>query len=290
MLSLIAIEQTGSFSKAAEHLQVTQSAISQSMKNLETKLGFSLIIRDKKEIQLTPEGHKICLLGKRYLHNFDDLIQSFYKSRDQLVGDYAIGTLDGIGKSFMSEHVLKFLKKYSEISLQVVLETPENLLDRLKKQSLQAVILPEHYIPASLESHRLFDEYLCLVVHPDLLGGVKPDELTIEQIKNLPFIFFDEQDPNFYLWSRDRYKQVPKGIKPRLVFNSYTPMLHAVKDKIGAAIMPTHILARPYFMSQTTDLVTSKEVFLSRICLAFSSDLADDIKTKHLLEYLTTHS
>ena len=160
LMALIAIDQTGSFSKAAEKLQVTQSAISQSIKNLEARLDFTLIVRDKKELQLTAEGKKLCTLGKSFFNDYDQLVQSFYEQRDQLIGEYTIGTLDGIGKSYVAQHFLDFLKEYSQISLHVLLESPESLLLKFRKQMIQALILPEHIIPASLEKHRLFDEYL----------------------------------------------------------------------------------------------------------------------------------
>lgn len=286
LMALIAIDQTGSFSKAAEKMQVTQSAISQSIKNLEAKLNFKLIIRDKKEIQLTPEGKKLCELGENFVNDYESLLQSFYNDRHQLVGDYTIGTLDGIGKSFVAKYFINFLNEYQDISLKVLLEQPESLLSKFKKQMIQALILPDHLIPASLEKHELFDEYLCFIVHPDLLGGENLSEIDFSQIKKLPFIFFEEQDPNFSQWARSKYKQVPRGMKPRLVFNSYTPIIHAVREKIGAAVIPSHILERPYFVEQTKNLVISREVFLGKICFAYSSEYSDDLKTQKLLSYL----
>lgn len=286
LMALLAIDQTGSFSKAAEKLQVTQSAVSQSIKNLEAKLNLTLVIRDKKELQLTLEGKKLCELGENFVSDYEDLLQSFYQDRHQLVGEYNIGTLDGIGKSYVAKHFLKFLKDFPDISLKVFLEQPESLLSKYKKQMLQALILPEHLIPGSMEKHELFDEYLCFVVHPDLLRGENLSEIEFSQIKKIPFIFFEDHDPNFSQWARSKYKQVPRGLKPRLTFNSFTPIIHAVKEGLGAAVIPSHILERPYFVEQTKNLVVSREVFLGKICFAYSAELSDDLKTKQLLEHL----
>lgn len=285
LISLITIDQYGSFSKAAEKLNVTQSAISQSIKNLEKKLGFSLVVRDKKEVFLTPEGKKLSRLGNKYIRSYEELIQSFHENRERMVGPYGVGTLDGIGKSFLSDFFLEFSENYPLVQLKILLETPENLLRKFKERELQALILPEYQIPGNLERLPIFDEYLCLVAHPELLGELGEENLGLEDLKKLPLLFFEDQDPNFFRWCRDHYGQTVKGFEPRLVFNSYSSLLHGISNKLGLAVLPSHIVERDYFKRESSKLFIGKKTFLNKICFAFSEDNQDDLKTQKILEY-----
>jgi DNA-binding transcriptional LysR family regulator len=74
--TLLVVDKNKSFSKAADELHVTQSAISQSIKSLETKIGTKLVLRLGKKISLTEEGEKIATLAKEYFLKFDDVLDS----------------------------------------------------------------------------------------------------------------------------------------------------------------------------------------------------------------------
>ena len=91
--TLKAISNTGSFSKAAERLHVTQSAISQSIKNLEKKVGVQLLKRNGKRILFTEEGKKLYDFADKFLGKMDVTINSISNSRDTMQGRVRIGTL-----------------------------------------------------------------------------------------------------------------------------------------------------------------------------------------------------
>ena len=65
--TLVAVTKAKSFSKAAEDLHVTQSAISQSIKNLEKKLEVKLFKRSGKKVVLTTEGEKLYTLANGFI-------------------------------------------------------------------------------------------------------------------------------------------------------------------------------------------------------------------------------
>ena len=68
---LMALTRSESLSQAAEHLSITQSAVSQHIKNIEAKVGFAIVARQGKKLVLTPGGRKVANLGKVYFKKFD---------------------------------------------------------------------------------------------------------------------------------------------------------------------------------------------------------------------------
>ena len=110
--TLVTVAKLQSFSKAADELHVTQSAISQSIKNLEKKVGVKIFKRSGKNVVLTPEGEKLYRLGASFLNQLDDTLEEICLDRDSMTGKVRIGTLTGIGKSWLAPIMLKKKKKY----------------------------------------------------------------------------------------------------------------------------------------------------------------------------------
>ncbi len=100
--TLVAVARAKSFSKAAEDLNVTQSAISQSIKNLENKIEVKLFKRSGKKVVLTPEGEKLFSLAAAFLTNLDDTLEEIQHDKDEMSGKVRIGTLIGVGKSWLA--------------------------------------------------------------------------------------------------------------------------------------------------------------------------------------------
>ena len=72
--TLVAVTEAKSFSRAAESLHVTQSAISQSIKNLENKIGMKLFKRSGKRVVLTHEGEKLYQLAQSFLAQMEETL------------------------------------------------------------------------------------------------------------------------------------------------------------------------------------------------------------------------
>ena len=81
--TILAVSKTGSFSRAAENLHVTQSAISQSVKNIETKLGVQVFKRTGKKVLLTLEGEKLYLLAKDFMKRMEDTLDDIAYEKEQ---------------------------------------------------------------------------------------------------------------------------------------------------------------------------------------------------------------
>ena len=124
--TLVAVARTGSFSKAAEDLHVTQSAISQSIKNLEKKVKVRIFKRCGKKVVLTLEGEKLYVMSKKFLTRLEETIQEIQEDKNEMSGQIRIGTLMGIGKSWLGDRLMDFAKEYPEISLSIQLGFPQS--------------------------------------------------------------------------------------------------------------------------------------------------------------------
>lgn len=97
--TFVAVVDTGSFTRAAAQVFRTQSAVSMQMKRLEEQLEKSLFVKEKRELQLTEDGHKLIVYARRILRLHDEalgVLSTGMESRPLLLGcpdDYVTGVL-----------------------------------------------------------------------------------------------------------------------------------------------------------------------------------------------------
>ncbi len=133
------------FSEASEHLYITQSAVSQSVKLLEEKLNCQLFFRNTKKVKLTREGE---ILFKHIEQAFN-----FIKSGERIIeemhsleqGEIRIGASDTICKYYLMPYIKKFNETYPNIKIHLTNRTSPKCIELLRNGSvdLSVINIPE---------------------------------------------------------------------------------------------------------------------------------------------------
>ncbi|WP_455678025.1 LysR family transcriptional regulator [Sharpea azabuensis] len=108
---------TLSFSKAAHHLYISQSAVSQAINSLEKELDVKLFIRLSKGVILTPEGemmHKNIAEALTLISSAENKLTSFKELKS---GSLTIGAGDALCEHYLLNYIVHFRKLYPNISL-----------------------------------------------------------------------------------------------------------------------------------------------------------------------------
>ena len=282
---LMALNHSDSLSQAAERLSITQSAVSQHIKNLEAKMGFDIVTRQGKKLVLTPGGKKIAKVGKTYYKRFEDLVTEIQQENNRMMGGVSLGTLFGIGKSWIGSRMVDFSQEYPDLSVKVEMDYPDRLIAGFEGRDFDCLVLPRSLTPSYSESILLHSETATLVVPKNL--NIKLDSsTTLKDLSEYPVIFFEERDPLFYGWCKNRFGTVPRTVKPRLVVNAFGQMLHAVSEGLGIAVIPTHVLNRSYFKDKVRTFGKDFEFETSQFDFVFHSESKDSLKVQTLFKFL----
>ena len=94
--AFVKITENGSFTKTAEDLGYTQSAVSQMIKNLEEELDTSLVIRSRKGVTLTPDGEEFLPYIKNVYNAHRELIEKRNEMRGLESGIIRMGTFSSV--------------------------------------------------------------------------------------------------------------------------------------------------------------------------------------------------
>lgn len=280
-----AVTSAGSFSKAAEELGVTQSAISQSIKNIEKKLGVQLFKRSGKQVFLTLEGEKLNNLAKNYFKQLENTLEEIQTGKDQMAGPIRLGTLTGVGKSWLAPTVLDFCQKNEKIQMDLKLGFQEDLVESFEQGQLDILVLPEEHLPRTGEKILLGEELLTLVA-PNNENYRLHDDLTIDDISDFPMILFERNDRLFAKWCSHFFGRVPQEMNWKFVINSHGHILQAVRRGIGVAVLPLHVVTRSVFRE---DVQTFGSTFSNGKFYVIYHKGAENIKRiQTLLEYLSS--
>jgi DNA-binding transcriptional LysR family regulator len=281
---LIALSHNENISKAAEELNVTQSAVSQALKNLESKVGFSIVTRQGKAVTLTENGQRLAKIAKQYFKRIEETIEQIHLENHDIKGKLHVGSLYGLGKTWLSSRMLSFLAGYPDLEVRLSMDFPDTIIKKFDQHEIDCIIVPDYLVPAFAEKWELHSEFTTLVF-PKSFGITAETEM--KDILNLPIIFYDINDPNFFRWCREKFGVVPRNVKPRLIVNSFGQMLQAVDEGLGIAVVPTHVLKRAQSSRPNVATVGKEhEIFSNKISFAFHADEAQNFKIKELYKFL----
>ncbi|MDD0853187.1 LysR family transcriptional regulator [Halobacteriovorax sp. GB3] len=285
--TLVAVAKANSFSKAAEDLNVTQSAISQSIKNLEKKIEVKLFKRTGKKVVLTPEGEKLFSLAEGFISNLDVTLEEIQHDKNTMSGKVRIGTLIGVGKSWLAPEFLSLSKDFSDLTVSVQMGFQEDLVKGFENFRLDFLILPEDAVPNVGEKVLLSEERISLVYPKDNPFGISKDT-TLEELSEMPTILFQEEDHLFLKWCRERFGKTPKKTNARYIVNSHGNMLQAVREGLGLAVVPNHVLKRSYYRDKIETLGEEFEVSNGKFYIVYHKDSTELLRIKETLSRLTS--
>ncbi|MFF2092969.1 LysR family transcriptional regulator [Paenibacillus sp. NPDC058174] len=123
------VAKTGSLTKAAAHLHITQPAVSQTIKQLEDKLGGPLFFRTSKGVHLTAEGEVLFRYINQAFHHVELGENAIAEMHDLNSGEIHIGASDTLCKHYLLPYLERYHKQYPNIRIHVTNRTtPETLL------------------------------------------------------------------------------------------------------------------------------------------------------------------
>ena len=160
----VKVAETLNFSVAAKALFVTQSTLSQQVKQLEQEIGTQLLTRSSHKVVLTEAGCELLPYARQTLRDADLCI-----TRINDLNELSVGTLSiGVTYSFspiLTETIFSFMKMYPKIKLNIFYKPMAELMELLRNETVDFVLAFKPSYPIEdVASHIPFHNYLSVVV------------------------------------------------------------------------------------------------------------------------------
>ena len=155
---LDALFEHKSFSKAAEHCNVTQSTLSAGIKELETLLDQRLVDRSRKQISLTNFGLTVLSEARVILSHAHEIKAKAKALGAPLSGTVKLGIIPTIAPYLLPEILPALHEKFPDLNLQLTEDQSARIFEQLKLGSLDVILLAFPYETPGMEQTLLFEE------------------------------------------------------------------------------------------------------------------------------------
>lgn len=250
-----ACARTGSTTRAADELNLTQSAISRSLGTLEERLGVLLFHRVKQRLVLSDAGRAFRRDAERILF---DLNQA-------AVGVMAFGGQTDVLRlavlpTFASRWLIPRLRDFRKIMPNVTFDIVSRLeaID-FDSEPFDAAIQRSNLRPPNAELVPLMEERLVVAIAPDLLGGKR--FLTDGELSQFPLLQQTTRPSMWLDWFRDA------GIDPRSIlrgprFEHFDMVIGAAISGLGVALVP-EVLVEPEIAAGRLIMASERRLVVS---------------------------
>ena len=138
--SFVHVAKLGSFSRAAETMGYSQSAITVQIRLLEEELGTKLFDRMGKKVSLTPQGKRFLEHANRILYEMNRTIMAMNEDRE-LENPLHIGTIESLCTAKFPRILSQFHTLYPKVNIQITLDSPEKLIRMMEHNELDLIYI-----------------------------------------------------------------------------------------------------------------------------------------------------
>ena len=140
--SFIAIVDTGSFTRAGERVNKTQSAVSMHIRRLEQQLGCALFVRQGRSARLTSEGERLIEFARRIIQVEAGAMAAI--SRKGLNGAVRLGIPDDYAEAFLADILTLFNRRHPLVEISVVCENSAELAAQVQAKAIELALVTDH--------------------------------------------------------------------------------------------------------------------------------------------------
>jgi DNA-binding transcriptional LysR family regulator len=137
--TFLAIADEGSFTRAAETVNKTQSAVSMQMRRLEEVLGVPLFAKEGRLSRFTADGERLVEYARRVVSLNDEAVTAFTKP--DLSGSVRFGTPDDYADRFLPEILARFARTHPQVTVDVECMNSAPLFERVKRRELDLALV-----------------------------------------------------------------------------------------------------------------------------------------------------
>jgi DNA-binding transcriptional LysR family regulator len=244
LLAFVAVARERSFTKAAAQLGVSQSALSHTIRGLESRLGIRLLTRTTRSVSPTPAGERLLSTVEPRFDEIDEEIAALGELRDKPAGSIRITSDEHAATSILQPRLAQLLPDYPDLKVEVVVDF--GLTD----------IVAQRYDVGIRLGDQVAKDMIAVRIAPDMRMAVvgspayftqrarpkKPQDLTEHNCINLRLPTYG----GLFAWEFEKAgHELKVRVEGQLVFNGTHQMLTAALSGCGLAYVPED-LALPY--------------------------------------------
>ena len=253
--TFLKVAATQNFSKAAEQLGYSQSAVTIQIQQLERELQTQLFERIGKRVYLTESGQEFVSYANQVM-NAVEQAAAFSGEKNAVKGKLRIGGVESVCTTLIPELILELHEKFPEIELIIRSGTTDELIELAKRNELDFVF--------TLDKKINHPEWVCASQTVEEIIFVAPkdqkrSEVPIEELVQKPFILTERGAAYQYELERLLAEQELR-IEPILEIGNTETIIKLVKRGIGFSFLPKYTVSYELETGQLVQIQTNLPV------------------------------
>ena len=256
LVTFAAVAEEGSFTRAAARLDLSQSALSHSVRKLEARLGIRLLTRTTRSVSTTEAGERLLETLRPSLDNIDRQLAQLSNFRDRPSGSVRITTPEHAAQTIIWPVINQFLLDYPDVQIEV---NVENSLSNIVAERYDAGIRLGEQVDKDMIAVRIGPPLKMAVIgspsYFSQYGKPKtPHDLTAHKCINLRM----QSSGALYVWEFEKAgREVNVRVEGQLTLNTMPLVLDAVRSGHGLAYVMEERAAPLFESGEATRVLES---------------------------------
>ena len=281
-----------SMTVAAQKLFLTQPAISQQIRQLETSVGVDLFVRGIRKIKPTSQGQMLYEYAQRILNLADQAELAIQTMGVGVSGPLRIGTLNSIGLHLIGATFSMFLKSNNQVCLQLKYAPGYQLIRMIEMGEIDLAVLPDAFDEYGRDPKDC-EKFFLANTELNLMASAKdttlPESINFKNINDRSFVMIAGEYPQFEKLIHKEFQK--HRLLPKTVFESSNigTLKRVVETGVGWGFLPSHAIKKQVQTGRLKQVAIKNFKYVMKLVCYRSKTCANDITSDVFLKVLTGH-
>ena len=280
------VAKTKSFSKASKELFMTQSAVSQAIKQLESSIDMILFNRTAKGVELTEAGNTLFKYTYSAMNLLDTGLHKLESLKILEEGELKIAASDTISAYYLSPRLEKFHKMYPNIRIQIINRVTKDAVELLKTGNVDIAFGNLPYDDKDIEIKK------CMTVHDTFVAGKdfieqKEKVFSRSDLSKLPLIMLEKKS-NSRKYVEKNFLESGNILTPCIELGAHELLLHLAKINLGVSCVVKEFSENYINNNSVFELKQEKPIPERAIGFCYSKNLVLTPTMKIFMSFLDT--
>ncbi|OUR97156.1 hypothetical protein A9Q84_12580 [Halobacteriovorax marinus] len=275
--------------KASYELHMTQSGVSQNIKNLEEVLGFTLFDRIKKKPIPTEKAHLMYEMCRSNLYNIEATLGKLMGVEQEFSGTISIGLPIEFGNNIILPLLSEFSKKNTSVTYRIVYGHAAEMNQLILKGELDFSVVDTFGFDKEIKTEIISSEELVLCASKNYFSKKKSSsKIDKNFFETLEYITYIEGAPILKNWFKHHYGFSNLSINSKATLMNVQGVAQLIVQDLGVGILPVHMVERLKKRGEDIHIFRAKSGPLyNSLSIAYLESKTMSSGTRECIKYLS---
>jgi len=284
--AFVTVVETGSFTAAAERLDMAKSVVSRRVSGLEERLGVQLLRRTTRRLNLTETGHRFYERSTRILADMEEAESAVLQEHGELGGTLRVALPLSFGVRHMSEPIAEFSRRHPRLRFD--LDLNDRRVD-LIGEGMDLAVRIGQLADSTLIARRLFDARTVVCGSPGYFERHGKPQTPDDLINHQCLVYGNLAEPTKWVCRDEKGKSIRVTVKAAMIASSGDFLCAAAAKGLGIVIQPTFIAGEAISRGKLVPILTHYQWPITPAYAVYPPTRYLSFRVRKFIDFLVEH-